>query len=417
MLRPRQDILRDPFMLEEQRTFDSYLGTLPAFNSQARGANIPRPAQSQNYISDQRGHETSVQAEARNYDKYEFPTRVEGRFARAMSSIACEPITNVTGSGGQDNNLGNNFHQEVQQALAIKLNLKTRQHANERVLRGLLRTGGRCGTLKEAVQARAAIYDEIVDPSMFVKGKNIADKAKTVEVRRKVRSQLVGAPLVVAQTGLQSIVGLLSRGDKSVLNNLRLGDRLTVAEVLKALNMAPPLTVMKLLNLESGTQLESRLGQLLAELDFTQAVSDLVALRDQLNPSMDAVAEAFKRRNLSGVFLKDNQNLSLQALMFSLEKSGKDSDLLTAEIKNTDGRGPSNRICYAYQQGVCRWAKCIYQHRCSLCNKFGHGKWQCYSNPTKGNERGPTDDGEKKTGRGQDKGVVPPNPRYRRDRN
>ena len=222
---------------------------------------------------------------------------------------------------------------------------------------------------------------------------------------------------MVAQTGLQSIVGLLSRGDKSVLDNLRLGDRLTVAEVLKALNMAPPLSVMKLLNLESGTQLESRLGQLLAELDFTQAVSDLVALRDQLNPSMDAVAEAFKRRNLSGVFLKDNQNLSLQALMFSLEKSGNDSDLLTAEIKNTDGRGPSNRTCYAYQRGVCRWAKCIYQHRCSLCNKFGHGKWQCYSNSTKCNERGPTDDGEKKTGRGQDKGVVPPNPRYRRDRN
>ena len=359
----------------------------------------------------------------RSYGTYESPTRFDGKFAQAMSSIAREPITNATGCGGQANNLGSNFHQEVQQALAIKLNLKTRQHANERVLRGLLRSGGRCGTLKEAVQARAAIYDEIVDPSMFVKGKNIADKAKTVEVRRKVRSQLVGAPLVVAQTGLQSIVGLLSRGDKSVLNNLRLGDRLTVAEVLKALNMAPPLTVMKLLNLESGRQLESRLGQLLAELDFTQAVSDLVALRDQLNPSMEAIAEAFKRRNLSGVFLKDSQNLSLQALMFSLDKSGNDSDLLSseiksAEIKSADGRGPSKRPCYAYQRGICRWAKCIYQHRCTLCNKFGHGKWQCYSNPTSYNEKGPTNELERKTVRAQDREVAtPPNPRYRRDRN
>ena len=71
-------------MLEAQRTFDSHLGTLPAFDSQARGANIPRPAQWQNYISDQRGHETSVQVETRNYDKYEFPTSKMGYAIRTF---------------------------------------------------------------------------------------------------------------------------------------------------------------------------------------------------------------------------------------------------------------------------------------------------------------------------------------------
>ena len=38
--------------------------------------------------------------------------------------------------------------------------------------------------------------------------------------------------------------------------------------------------------LDNGRQLESSLRQLLAELNFTQSVSDLVALRDQLNPSL-----------------------------------------------------------------------------------------------------------------------------------
>lgn len=343
---------------------------------------------------------------------------MDGKFARAMSSIANDPSTGATGSGGQVNSLGNNFHQQVQQALAIKLNLKTRQHANERVLRGLLKSGGRCGTLKQAVQARAAIYDEVMDPAFFVKGKNISEKAKTTEGRRKVRSQLIGAPLVVAQTGLQSVIGLLSGGDDRVVDTLHLGDRLTVAEVLKALSEATPFTVMKLLNGEKGDHLVSKLGQLLAELDFAQSVSDLVAVRDSLNPSLDAVAEAFKRRHLGGVFLKDTQDLNLQALMYGWDTNENDSDLLTPEMKSAKGKGSSTRLCYAYQSGVCRWPNCLYQHRCVLCNKYGHGQWKCYTNIRKSNEKSPTGDSVLKTEKTRftDK-TVPPNPRYRRDRN
>ena len=233
-----------------------------------------------------------------------------------MSSIAKDPNSGSTGNSGQFVTLNNNFHEEVQQALAIKLNLKTRQHANERVLRGLLKSGGRCGTLKQAVQARAAVYDEVMDPSFFRKGKNIAAKAKSIKERRVMRSQLVGAPLMVAQTGLQSIVKLLSGGDDRVVDRLHLGDRLTVAEVLKSLSAAPPLTIMKLLGNDKGDQLQLKLGRLQSELDFVQSVSDLVASRDPLNPSLNAVTEAFKRRNLCGNFMKTGQDLKLQALMY-----------------------------------------------------------------------------------------------------
>ena len=68
-----------------------------------------------------------------------------------------------------------------------------------------LGTVGKCGTLKQAVQARAVEYDESVDLSWFTKGTNISKKANTMHDRRRVRSQLVGAALLVAQMGLLAI--------------------------------------------------------------------------------------------------------------------------------------------------------------------------------------------------------------------
>ena len=127
---------------------------------------MPRQREAQNYVSERRGADPGEQEIRHNYGSeirphddalFDFPTRAEGKFAQAMSSIAKDPNSGSTGSSGQFDSLKNNFHEEVQQALAIKLNFKTRQHANERVLRGLLKSGGRCGTLKQARQARAGV--------------------------------------------------------------------------------------------------------------------------------------------------------------------------------------------------------------------------------------------------------------------
>ena len=96
---------------------------------------------------------------------FQFPSRVGGRFARAMSAISLNSEAAASGIGTELNHTDNKFRQAVTQALAIKMNLKTHQHANEKVLRNIVATGGRCGTLKQAVQARAAVYNEAVDPS------------------------------------------------------------------------------------------------------------------------------------------------------------------------------------------------------------------------------------------------------------
>ena len=82
-----------------------------------------------------------------------------------MSAISLNSEAAASGIGTDLNHTDNKFRQAVTQALAIKMNLKTHQHANEKVLRNIVATGGRCGTLKQAVQARAAVYNEAVDPS------------------------------------------------------------------------------------------------------------------------------------------------------------------------------------------------------------------------------------------------------------
>ena len=75
---------------------------------------------------------------------YQFPTRFGGRFARAMSTIANNPETGATGIAGQENYTDDNFKRQVSQALAIKLNLKTRQRANEKMLIEMVKSGGKC---------------------------------------------------------------------------------------------------------------------------------------------------------------------------------------------------------------------------------------------------------------------------------
>ena len=98
--------------------------------------------------------------------QFEYPTRSGGSFARAMSTIARNPEEEAQGTGQYMNNSSTEqFHNELSQAVALKLNLKTHQHANEKMLRVLMGTGGQRAVLKQAVQARAAVYEQVADPS------------------------------------------------------------------------------------------------------------------------------------------------------------------------------------------------------------------------------------------------------------
>ena len=73
--------------------------------------------------------------------------------------------------------------------------------------------------------------------------------------------------------------------------------------------------MLKLVYGNLGSSCERQVERVLAELDFVQTVTDLVGAKTEINPSLNAVAEAFKRRQLCGAFVMENHEINLDALL------------------------------------------------------------------------------------------------------
>ena len=82
-----------------------------------------------------------------------------------MSAIACNAGAEAKGIFSNLPSGGEHFKDEFAQALALKLNLTTTQRANEKALTDLTKSNSSSADLKQAVQARAALYGELLDPS------------------------------------------------------------------------------------------------------------------------------------------------------------------------------------------------------------------------------------------------------------
>ena len=241
-----------------------------------------------------------------------------------------------------------------------------------------------------------------------------------------VRSQLVAAPLIVAQCGLQKITSLLYSGDPTALERFRLGESYTAAELLKLLSRAPPMMVLKLFDRINGSYLDNQFSKVKADLDFVQSVADLVSVNDQLNPSLNAVTEAFRRRHLSGRFVSENQSVKMDALVYAESTTVTDRDRAATDIvdhyspkgkKSSNRVGTPTKVCFAYQKGECRWRNCRFAHRCSRCNLLGHGEVDCLTRKSS-----KTNSPKQRATPGRSTSVtdssdVPPHPRFRRDRN
>ena len=124
------------------------------------------------------------------------------------------------------------------QALALKLNFKTTQQANEKALRSLIKSSGLATDLKQALQARAAIYGGLLDPSWFNRGFDLGAKADDLPLRRQAPAMLIGGVLLVAQLGAHRIRSLLSDGKQGILDNIRSSSVGTAAHFMKALGQA-----------------------------------------------------------------------------------------------------------------------------------------------------------------------------------
>ena len=242
-----------------------------------------------------------------------------------MSAIARNSRGADQRTGHDNQDFESKFHEQVSQALALKLNLSTHQHANEKALGVLRKSGGEGCNLKQTLQARAAIYDSGVSPTWFGKDEALNSKAKTPKLRRAARSHLIAAPLFIAQVGVDKVQQIMNKGKHDELEVLKLSDKGTVAEIIDILARAPPSSVWKLLNTKTGLAIEKGLRKVADDLDFAQTLVSLVSQTGQLNSVKNALVRAFRRRNTEGVF-QLGQSMSLDTLLNSNADDEGDKD-------------------------------------------------------------------------------------------
>ena len=132
-----------------------------------------------------------------------------------------------------------------------------------------------------------------------------------------------------------------------------------------------------------------------------------------LNPTLNAVVEAFNRRRFYNRFKTSGKNVELDILLNQSSQNSKDDDELCIQRASRN----STRLCFAFQRGSCYKTNCTYQHRCSLCWATTHSASGCPRMRQLGNTReGETSNQQSRRTNYQRGGERPPHPRYRRDR-
>ena len=116
---------------------------------------------------------------------------------------------------------------------------------------------GSAESLKQALQARAAIYGEMLDPSWFRSAFNLSGKVTNIRNRRRARAMLIGSVLLTGQLGLQDIRRELSKGDRNILDNMRPDQYGTVTQFKKALREAPVLQILEFIDGEKSVRINN----------------------------------------------------------------------------------------------------------------------------------------------------------------
>ena len=185
---------------------------------------------------------------------------------------------------------------------------------------------------------------------------------------------------------------------------------------MKALAKAPLLQILELVDKARMKEIFDNLQQHADDLDYLQSLITSASSDPAINPSMNALNDAFKRRRFTGSFQSEGRSIELDTLVHTATKGDHDDEDRDHK-KDSAGRKESrvtdqSASCYAFQHGNCDRSQCRYQHVCMLCSSSSHGAKECELNEH--SQRRKTS--ESKRGTKKRKKTRPPHPRFRRDR-
>ena len=158
-----------------------------------------------------------------NLGQYLYPTPITSPFARAMSQITCNPTTANQGTVVDQKIVSRELFEQLQMALTVQLGLNGPQQVKERALHNVLASSAARADMKQILQSRAELYGDELDPKWFQQNVDLGKKAATIKARNQARSQLAGAPLLVAQVTELELRRKFQEGDNKLVQNIHLG--------------------------------------------------------------------------------------------------------------------------------------------------------------------------------------------------
>ena len=343
------------------------------------------------------------------------PSHNEGIFARAMTTVEGKANGRAQGVFGSGVNEGQKQEtSELAWAIAQKYMLSSAQQFNEKTLKTVLKNKGACADLKQALKARAAVYGQLLDPAWFSKGVDLSAKTKmTPKSRRLARAMFAGAVLFASQLGFKELRKLITDGDKKTLADIDPASYGTAAQFLKALRKAPLLQILEVTNKQKYKEILGRVMQHDDDLDYLQTLLISANNEPAVNPTMNALNEAFTRRWFSGRFRTAGRSIELDTIVHMCTKGeGDDDDKAQKQIKSDANPYP----CFAFQHDNCTKRQCRFSHKCMLCGSSSHGSDKCDSSRSSGSRRTQRTSSDRGSTHTSATPSRPPHPRYRRDR-
>ena len=142
----------------------------------------------------------------------------------------------------------------------------------------------------------------------------------------------------------------------------------TALQFKKALATAPALKALAYIDPKKGREISDAISQQADDLDYVQTLVGSVLREPSINPSMNALTDAFVRRRFSGKFRTAGNSIEMETLLQKGTAGKADHD--EGENKSPPRKerertrvarktSPvSRKPCFAFQTGNCNFRNC-----------------------------------------------------------
>ena len=221
------------------------------------------------------------------------------------------------------------------------------------------------------------------EKTWYKESTNLASRFKTQIDRRKFRAGLKGLVDFLNQLNIMDLEKSLHSGESEGFNFLKMPGQIHPEAFCKYLKNVPPIKLIEFINKQKATEIQTLLSKVSELAHFSQSMADFYAFDDALEPALAVICEVLRGNEDVGAILKKRATTFLNlAEPYHKHRSETDHDVVgNIRSKKSVGLQPTKKRprnhCFKFQEGVCRYKKCFFEHVCSECGSRKHGSYKC----------------------------------------